>query len=306
MYQKESLTNSTEFNQFQDKHVSLEIFLKNLEEKFKTLLASKNNLFISLAGQSASGKSTISHKIQALSKNAKVLNMDNYLLGWEIGQLNHDPNPGEIPYFAGLNPAVYDLDRFERDLRALKNGKTIDQPIFDEVSKTVVGSTKFEPGQVLIVDGIYTLDERFIEFADLAYLVEAPFHDRLIRKVFRNFYQHLEKVNPIIETYLTRDEPSYAYHQDRLKKTADLIVSNPLNPHFEFSDLVSPKTQLNNLLFNLIPKESAGQLKQGESLFIDYDQDLLYFCYAINGVILLKEPIEETTIKLLSNYYTLL
>jgi len=305
MYRKELLTSSPEFNKFPDKHIPLEIFLEKVEERIQTLLANKEQIFISLAGQSASGKSTISHKIQGLTENAKIFNMDNYLLGWSIGQLNHKPPSGQTPYFAGLNPAVYDLDRFESDLKKLKNGKTIDQPIFDEITKTIIGVEKFAPGQVNIVDGIYSLDNRFIEFADLAYLIEAPLHDRLMRKVFRNFYHHLEEVHPIIETYLTRDEPSYDFHQQRLKKAADLVVSNPLNPQQEFSDLLNPEIALNNPLFNLVPKISTGSLNHEESVLIDYEQNSLFFCYELNENLLLKEPITESTLELLSKYYIL-
>jgi uridine kinase len=305
MYQKESLILSPEFAKNQDKHVPLAIFLDLVKKETELLLNNKERVFISLAGQSASGKSTISHKIQNLIKNAKILNMDNYLLGWSIGQLNHDPIQGKTPYFAGLNPAVYDLDRFESDLKRLKKGEVIDQPVFDELSKTIVGSEKFVPNQVNIIDGIYTLDERFIDFADLAYLVEAPLHDRLIRKILRNFYQHSEKVNPIIETYLTRDEPTYAFHQARLKKAADLVVSNPLKPQHEFNNLPKPEISIDNPLFNLVPKISTGNLNQGESILIDCDQNRFFFCYSLNNQLLVKEPITETAIELLSKYYLL-
>lgn len=305
MYRKELRTNSAEFNKFPEKHVSLEIFLERVEEKIKNLLAHKEQVFVSLAGQSASGKSTISHKIQGLTENAKIFNMDNYLLGWSIGQLSHEPPPGQTPYFAGLNPAVYNLDRFESDLKKLQNGQAIDQPIFDEVTKTIAGVEKLEPGRLNVIDGIYSLDDRFIDFADLAYLVEAPLHDRLMRKIFRNFYLHLEGVNPIIETYLTRDEPSYAFHQARLEKTANLVVSNPLKPQHEFSNLLNPEITFNNPLFKLTPKISNGNLNPGESIFIDYEQNSLFFCYALNKKPLLKEPIIESTLELLSKYYIL-
>lgn len=305
MYRKESLTSSAELNKFQDKKISLEIFLEKVEERIQALLTNKEQIFINLAGQSASGKSTISHKIKGLAEDAKVFNMDNYLLGWGIGQLNHDAPPGRKPYFAGLNPAVYDLDRFESDLKKLKDGQSINQPIFDELTKTIIGVKKFEPGRVNIVDGIYSLDKRFINFADLAYLVEAPLHDRLIRKVLRNFYEHLEAVNPIIRIYLTRDEPSYDYHQERLKKTADLVVSNPLDPQQEFGDLPTPEIALNNPLFKLVPKSSNGKLNQGESVLIDCQENSLFFCYGLNKQLLIKEPITESTLELLSRYYHL-
>ncbi len=305
MNRKELFTSSAEFNQFPDKKVSLTFFLEKVKESIQTLLAEQEQIFISLAGQSASGKSTISHKIQGLTENTKVFNMDNYLLGWSIGQLNHEVPPGKTPYFAGLNPAVYDLDRFEADLRKLQNQQTINQPVFDEISKTIIGTKEFEPGRVNVVDGIYSLDDRFIGFADLAYLVEAPLHDRLIRKVFRNSRQHLEDVNPIIETYLTRDEPTYAFHQARLAKTANLVVSNPLDPQQEFNNLPKPKIAINNPLFNLVPKIANGSLNPGESVFIDYEQKSLFFCYQLNKNLLLKEPITESTLELLSKYYIL-
>ena len=305
MYQKESLTRQPEIDTPKDKRISLPDFLEFLQAELTLLLSQQERVFVSLAGQSASGKSTIATKIQQLSTDIQVLNMDNYLLGWGIGQLDHDPAPGEMPYFAGLNPGVYDLNRFEADLHKLKLGTAISQPIFDEARKEIIGTTLFNSSQITVVDGIYTLDERFLHFADLAYLVEAPLHDRLIRKIFRNFCYHREDVSSIIKTYLTRDEPNYVFHQQRLESAANLIVTNPLNLHLEFQNMISLGWSSNDGRLSLQPKASAGHLSQGESIFIKTDQNQTFFAYAVDDNLLLKEPIENSTLELLMEYYTL-
>ena len=286
-----------------DVHVSLSDFFELIKQDLSFLLPEIERVFIALAGQSASGKSTIAQKINEIVTDSSVLSMDNYLLGWSIGKLNHDTPQGEPPYLAGLNPGVYDLDRLEEDLQKLRLGQIIDQPIFNELTKTPSGSVTFTPTHTMIVDGIYSLDSRFLRFANLAYLVEADAHDRLIRKVFRNTTLHNETANSIIKTYLTREEPSYKFHRARLEAAANLIVLNPFNPQLELQNQVKIDDATVSDAFPLQPKKETGTLKSGEKVFIFLDDERLFFCYANSGQLLLKEEIDQSTLDSLKKYY---
>jgi phosphoribulokinase len=260
---------------------------------------------INISGASAVGKSTISDILSSEIPDCGVLNFDDYLRGWDIGPLNHDSGDPNKPYFARLNPNVYDLKQIYEDVSALKQGKSIQKPTFDEINKTPGDTITFNPPSVLVLDGIYTLESPFVELGDVSILVEARLHDRLIRKIIRNSICYKQNTNEIIQTYLTNDEPTYPFYRDSLRSTARLIVDNPLTPTRDFENFPEQViTMQPHNVKSLYPKFGNGIIMPEEELSIGtINSSDHVLTYRVRNKLLINDLIGNDAYLLLSNYY---
>lgn len=289
----------------EEKEISPDMLLQRLD-----LLMSKeqtvNEVFvINVSGASAAGKSTISANLSLEIPDCSVLSMDNYLRGWEIGPLNHDSGDPNKPYFAGLNPNVYDLEQLHKDVVQLKEGRSIEKPIFDEVNKKPSELKVFKPSEVLVLEGIYSLESPFLELGNILILIEASLHSRLMRKIVRNSVYYGENTNNIMRNYLTRDEPTYPFYQESLRAKAKLIVNNPLDPMRDFDGFPEQKTMRGTRnVHNVIPRFECGVLHPEEQLELTElgdNQNLL--TYIAGNKLLINDVIDCETLELLKNYY---
>lgn len=289
----------------QEKEVNPSMLLERLNKLLPKEKNPEEPFLINISGASAAGKSTISNQLIEEIPSSSVLNLDDYLLGWSIGQLNHDTEDPNKPYFAGLNPRVYDLEKLYRDLVELKKGNAIEKPIFDEVTKTPKGTIPFVAQNVLIFEGIYSLTTPFLELADVPVLVETSLHDRLIRKVVRNGICYGQEPNGIIQTYLTRDEPTYPYFQKDLRSKAQIIVNNPLVPNRDFRAFNGIKRVFpNSDCCNLVPLFGNGNLHHGEKLTVaKLDNTKHILSYVTDGKLLVNATINNEVLDLLGKYY---
>lgn len=294
----------------QGKEISKDQFFEQATRKIETFMSSHSAMQINIAGQSAAGKSTISRQlVDTIGKTAQVLEIDNYLLGKDAGPLNHNSGIPGMPYLAGLDPKVYDLERLKLDLLRLQNGEVIDLPWYSQITKHHGGFTQFSPSPIIVLDGIYALDDDFISNSDLSILVEAPFHDRLIRKIIRNSTEYLDPIDSIISAYLTRDEPAYSSHADRLSQAADWVVQNPTRHTHEFAQVQRPffaeYPQSPQLVRRVLipPKSESGELQPNEELAIILGAQEMFFQYSLDGDLLFSAPISEATLMLLEQFY---
>lgn len=293
--------------QQEGKEIGCDELLEKLPLLISERMSSKNVCIINISGASAAGKSTISKLLENTIPGSKVLKMDNYLRGWSIGQLNHDSGDPNKPYFARLNPGVYDLEKLFDDLLELKQGNTISEPVFDEVTKEPKGTKILEPSQILILEGIYSLESPFLEISDIPILVEAHLHDRLVRKIVRNSILYKQNVDEIINTYLTNDEPTYPFYKDRLRNNARLIVNNPLYPTRDFKPYEGKDENVNHgHKLSLKPKDGNGLLRLDEKMIIvQLNNNCNLLQYFVGNKMLINGSINSQTISLIENYYNL-
>jgi uridine kinase len=294
--------------QHRDKEIHSSLLLRSLDQIIPKEIDPNNIYMINIAGASASGKSTIALDLSRQIPGSDILNLDDYLLGWSIGPLDHDSGDPTKPYFAGLNPGVYDLGRLYVDLLTLKKGRSIQRPIFDEVNKTPVGTSPFSANSVLIYEGIYALESPFLELGDMHVLIEADLHDRLVRKIVRNNLTYEQEVNDIILTYLTKDEPTYPYYRNNLRSKAQLIVNNPLEPNRDFENFTVRKNTIpDSTCQRITPKQGNGSMKPEEKLTIaklNRNQHLL--SYVIKDKTLVHDVIDNEVLSLLLSYYDII
>lgn len=290
-----------------EKEISPDMLIERLGQIILDEKISNLTYLINISGASSAGKSTISKYLSSEISDCTVLNMDSYLRGWEIGLLNHDSGDSQKPYFAGLNPGVYDLAKLNEDIIKLKDGKCIEKPIFNEISKKPEGTKIIKPSSILILEGIYALESPFLELGNISILIEANLHDRLIRKIIRNSRYYGEETNNIIRTYLLKDEPTYPFYQNELRKKARLIVNNPLKPALDFNTYKDLNTRtFQNNTYDLIPKQEYGVLHSEELLKVmNIECNKYILTYIVENKFLINDIINNEVYELLMRYYNI-
>lgn len=181
-------------------------------------------LVIGIAGGTGSGKTTVVNKIlqQLNAEGVNVLSQDNYyfdnqhLTLSEREVLNYD------------HPKSIDFDLLLSDVKKLKTGQTIQQPVYSFVTHSRTGDyVRLEPKNVLIVEGILVLtNPELLKEYDLKVFVHADSDERLIRRIKRDTQERGRDLDEVLHRYQNTLKPMHQEFIEPSKNSADLIVPN--------------------------------------------------------------------------------
>ena len=179
-------------------------------------------LIIGIAGGTGSGKTTVVRKIiQSLPEGeVTVIPQDSYyrdnsnLPLEERLKLNFD------------EPAAIEFELLVNQLKDLKAGKPVEQPIYSYLTCTRSKETiPIQPRDVIIVEGILILcDEELRNMMDMKVFVDADADDRLIRVINRDIIERGRTVEMVIDRYEKVLKPMHLQHIEPTKRYAYLII----------------------------------------------------------------------------------
>ena len=178
---------------------------------------------IGLAGGTASGKTTVAREIFNKSKeygSVTYIRMDDYyknlshLTLEERRKINFD------------HPNAFDVDLLVDHLNKLKNGISINKPIYDfNVSLRSDKTEHIEPSDVVIIEGIMTLQIKEIrELLDIKIFVDTPDDIRFIRRLQRDTTERGRSIDHVINQYLNTVRPMHQSFIEPSKAWADIII----------------------------------------------------------------------------------
>ena len=182
---------------------------------------------IGIAGGSGSGKSTFARRLtEKFPDSVSLVSCDNYYKA-------HDDIPLKERRLLNYDaPEALEFDLMVSHLRALKEGRAVDCPVYDFTlhnrSDKVV---RIDPRPVIIVDGILILsDPALRETFDLKIYVETDADERILRRARRDMEVRGRKIDDIMAQYLNTVKPMHETHVEPSKKHADLILNGGMNP----------------------------------------------------------------------------
>lgn len=183
-------------------------------------------LIIGIAGGTGSGKSTFTNRLKAeFGDQITVIYYDNYYR-------RHDDIPFEERKLINYDhPDAFETDLFIDHLRRLRNGESIECPVYDYTvhnrsSKTVT----IHPSEVIIVEGIMVLqNEELRDLLDIKIYVEADADERILRRVIRDVKERGRDVEGIARQYLTTVKPMHYLYVEPTKYLADIVLNSGLN-----------------------------------------------------------------------------
>ncbi|MGP1393039.1 MAG: uridine kinase [Candidatus Cryptobacteroides sp.] len=179
-------------------------------------------LVIGIAGGSGSGKTTVVNSIMTkLKERVVVIPQDSYykdsshLPIEERQKINFD------------HPDAIDFRLLCKQLKELKDGKTIEQPVYSYLtcSRSTTETITVQPADVIIIEGIliFTCKE-LREQMDIKIFVDADDDDRLMRVMSRDIIERGKTVETVIERYTKTVKPMYLQFIEPSKRYADIII----------------------------------------------------------------------------------
>lgn len=207
-------------------------------------------LLLGLAGDSASGKSTLSHGIEYILGVERVGRVctDDYHRFDRVARAERHVTP--------LSPEANRLDLLGEHLRRLSVGSPVTKPTYDHQTGSFGPDETIEPGEIVIVEGLLPLADRGTrDTIDVAVFLEPeePLRHRwkLERDVFERGYspaevvRELKRREPDAVRYVRpqRDFADIAvrFHRDRDEEDGPLaarLAVRPTLPYPELRELV--------------------------------------------------------------------
>ena len=177
---------------------------------------------IGVCGGSGSGKTTFADKVMKhIDNKATLLHMDSYYLP---KQPESNYSKSGKPNFD--HPDAFDWPLLREHIAALKNGHTIEAPIYDFNSSSRTDQTHtIAPRGVLIFEGIFTLfDAEIREMLDIKCFLHVEADIRFTRRLHRDVNERGRSLESVIDQYYDTVRPMYQKFLDPQKQYADFTV----------------------------------------------------------------------------------
>ena len=182
------------------------------------------NKVVLIGGGSASGKTYVLKKVIEKIPEDKIcrISLDDYYKDFpnlsfeERSKINYD------------HPKSFDWKLMVSQIRDLKNGHTIEKPIYDfsihgRSDKTEV----VEPKELILVEGIMALVNKDLrDLGDLTVFINASRERRLVRRIERDQKERGRTYESILEQYFSTVLPMYEEIIAPSQYYADLIINN--------------------------------------------------------------------------------
>ena len=180
-----------------------------------------NILVIGIAGGTGSGKTTLmKNLINKYGEDITVLSHDNYYK-------RHD----EMTYEerCGLNydePAALETDLMARHLDKLRQGESIQCPVYDfTVHNRSDETITIVPRKVIIVEGILIFENQPLrELMDIRIFVDTDADVRLCRRIKRDVNKRGRTLESVLTQYQETVKPMHEKYVEPSKKFADIVV----------------------------------------------------------------------------------
>lgn len=181
-------------------------------------------LIIGIAGGTGSGKTTVVHQIMNELPHTEVgiISQDSYYKAStnesyeERAKTNFD------------HPRAIDFDLLVAHLKELKEGNTINQPVYSFATHNRTDDTIVtHPRKVMIVEGILILSNPELrDLFDIKIFVHADSDERLIRRLKRDIAERGRDMQEVLARYQTTLKPMHLQFIESTKAFADIIIPN--------------------------------------------------------------------------------
>lgn len=210
------------------------------------MLLEKKVVLIGIAGGSASGKTSIAHRIYESFRDCKsivILKEDDYykdekhLSLEERKKINYD------------HPLSFDHNLLVDHLYSLKNRQGIHKPIYDHSAYLRRPEKEFiEAADVVILEGLFVLENKEIRsLLDMKIFVDTPPDIRFIRRLQRDLIERGRTIDSVISQYT---ETVRAMHDEFIE------------PSKKFADIIIPEGGKNSVAVDLLETKISSILKR--------------------------------------------
>lgn len=191
---------------------------------FAKIKQQQTMMLIGIAGGTGSGKTTVVHQImnELPETEVGIISQDHYYK--ETTNLSFEDR-------ARINfdhPRAIDFELLVAQLKDLKAGKTIEQPVYSFVTHNRTDDTIItHPRKVMIVEGILILSNPELrDLFDIKIYVHADSDERLIRRLKRDIAERGRDMEEVLARYQNTLKPMHEQFIEPTKAHADIIIPN--------------------------------------------------------------------------------
>lgn len=181
-----------------------------------------SRLVVGIAGGTGSGKTTVAQNIASRLEldSISVFQQDAYYRDLKELVASHR-NARNFDH-----PDALEQDLFVEHLKALKAGRSIEQPVYDFTTHTRTAETvTIESREVVIAEGIllfYDLEVR--DLLEIKIFVDTPADIRLLRRIRRDINDRGRSLDTVTDQYIRTVRPMHEEFVEPTKRFADVIV----------------------------------------------------------------------------------
>ena len=221
---------------------------------------SSSPYILAVSGGSGSGKSTLADAlIDRLGTDTVVLFHEDayyrprayYPASMPVSAINYD------------HPDSKDVDHLIRDLAALKQGETIDQPVYDYArhDRSSTETRRISPARIVLLEGIHALSlPGADDLIDLKVYVDTPDDLRLARRIRRDVVERGREIEGVLNQYMSTVRPAHYAHTFPAKFVADLVIADEGLP--AFGDVRPSEAALERMLAPVLDRlRTAGVIE---------------------------------------------
>ena len=181
----------------------------------------KDILVIGIAGGTGSGKTTLmDNLVKRFGDDVTVLSHDNYY------RRRDDMSMEERQKVNYDEPAALETDLMVRHLDKLRQGESIECPVYDFTQHNRSDKTiTIVPKRVIIVEGILIFEhEDLRNLMDIRIFVDTDADVRLGRRILRDVEERGRTLQSVLDQYQTTVKPMHDMYVEPSKKHAHLVV----------------------------------------------------------------------------------
>jgi uridine kinase len=179
-------------------------------------------LIIGICGGTGSGKTTVVNKILDIlpEDHVAILSQDSYY---------KDNSTISIEERKSINfdhPDSIEFDLLYNHINQLKNGNSVEKPIYSYITCTRSSETiHIQSKDVIIIEGILLFsDERIRNICNVKVFVDAPADERLLRVINRDILERGREIDQTLARYIGTVKPMHEQFIEPAKRFADIIV----------------------------------------------------------------------------------
>jgi uridine kinase len=195
--------------------------------QFGPLKGETRPLFIAIAGGSGSGKTTIARSVVDLVGRDKVIYLQQDAYYRDQSDLSFEERL-KINYD---HPDSLELDLLTDHLDALRDGQTIERPVYDFETHTRTAETyTLVPEPAVVVEGILVLaDPELRKRFDVRVYIDTEADIRLIRRLERDILERGRSLESVLDQYQRTVRPMHYQFVEPSKRYADIIIPEGIN-----------------------------------------------------------------------------
>lgn len=195
--------------------------------QFGPLEGETRPLFIAIAGGSGSGKTTIARSVVDLVGRDKVIYLQQDAYYRDQSDLSFEERL-KINYD---HPDSLELDLLTEHLDALREGQTIERPVYDFETHTRTAETySLVPEPAVVVEGILVLaDSELRKRFDVRVYIDTEADIRLIRRLQRDILERGRSLESVLDQYQRTVRPMHYQFVEPSKRYADIIIPEGIN-----------------------------------------------------------------------------